>query len=267
MDLFHGPINDVVVCEDLRSGRSNYYTVLVIHDHETVKKLIRILETSEYGNECYVDMFDYRNHFCVVFPYVKERKLSQFYMPGELKIEQCEEICLSLLLQCVGSKLPYPLLYLILEQEQIHLLKDGSVVLGYAMDLSGLDDQCGEDKCAMQCAILIRDMLKDKSVSKSISYQLLMKKIPKQRYQTIREVYKDVQLSMVQKRKRGLRKRFQDWLFRNQSTLFRILLYISVILLILTLIMVFSNIIWGDIPFLRILFNSFKKIGTESMLK
>ena len=167
----------------------------------------------------------------------------------------------------MGSKLPYPLLYLVLEQRQIHLLKDGSIVLGYAMDLSGLDEKCGEEKCAMQCAVLVRDMLKDKAVSKSISYQLLMKKIPKQRYQTIREVYKDVRLSMTQGKKRGLAKRFRDWLFRNQPVLFRILLYISVILLILTLIMFFSNIIWGDIPFLRIFFNSFREIGTESMLK
>ena len=266
MDVFKGKLNDVVICETLNDGRSSYFTVLVIKKHSMVKRLIKLIEQSDKGNDFCIESFWSENNFCIVFDYVKERKLSEFYMAGENTLETCEEICISLLIQCMISKLPYPILYLVLTQNQIHLLKDNSVALGYSIDLEELDENCTEANCAMQCAILIRGLLEKKANKKNISYKLLIKKIPKQRYFTFRELYKDILLSSSVVKKRGLKNKISDKLARNYDTIFRVILTVSIILAVITIIVILSEAIMGDIPILRLFYNSFEKIGTESLI-
>lgn len=265
MDVFRGKVNDVVICENIKDGRSSYYTVLVVKDHVIVKKLVRILKEQE--TDCCVDMFNWENNFCLVFDYVKERKLYDFYMAGGLSLENCEEICINLIIQCMISGLPYPLLYLVLEQRQLHLLKDNSVALGYALDLEKLDENCTQDQCTMQCAIILRELLKQKTTRKNVGYKLLLKKIPKQSYRSFRELYKDIQLCASSFQKRSIRQKIGDFSYRNQSTFFKIILIVSLILMVLAVIMLISDAVWGELPFLRIFYNNFTQIGTESLLK
>lgn len=265
MDVFRGKVNDVVICENIKDGRSSYYTVLVVKDHVIVKKLVRILKEQE--TDCCVDMFNWENNFCLVFDYVKERKLYDFYMAGGLSLENCEEICINLIIQCMISGLPYPLLYLVLEQRQLHLLKDNSVALGYALDLEKLDENCTQDQCTMQCAIILRELLKQKTTKKNVGYKLLLKKIPKQSYRSFRELYKDIQLCASSFQKRSIRQKIGDFSYRNQSTFFKIILIVSLILMVLAVIMLISDAVWGELPFLRIFYNNFTQIGTESLLK
>lgn len=267
MDVFQGEINDVMICEEIYGTRECYYTLVAVKDHETVKKLLRIIKHSEKGEDCCVDMFSSNNRFCMVFPYVKERRLADFYMAKAIPLEQCEEICLNLLLQCMSSPLPYPLLELVLKQGQIHLLKDNSIVLGYCMDLAELNENSTQKECVMQCAIRIRELLQEKTTKKNVSYQLLLKKIPKQSYQDFRELYKDIRLSTTHVGKRSVRQRLRDFWARNQEGIFRLLLHLSAVLAILVLVMFLSNVIWGDVPFLRLFVNTFKQIGTESLTK
>ena len=68
-------------------------------------------------------------------------------------------------------------------------------------------------------------------------------------------------------KKYKLRVRLKRWLGRNQELLFRILLVFCLLLLVLVIIMVISQIFTGGVPFLRVFFNPFKEIGTETMLQ
>ena len=267
MDVFHGEINDVMICEEISGNRGSYYTLLTVKSHETVKKLLRIIRQSERSMECCVDMFTSNNCYCLAFPYIKERKLADFYMAKAIPLTLCEDICLSLLLQCMSSTLPYPLLELVLKQGQIHLLKDNSIVLGYCLDLSELNENSGQKECAMQCAIRIRELLQEKTTKKNVSYQLLLKKIPKKSYSDFRELYKDIRLSKTIIGKRSIKNRVKGFWQRNQQEIFRFLLMVSFTMVVLVLLMLLSNAIWGDIPFLRLFFNTFKQIGTESLVK
>ena len=45
------------------------------------------------------------------------------------------------------------------------------------------------------------------------------------------------------------------------------LFWVSLILVIIALAMLFSNLVLGDIPWLRLFINSFKRIGTESLTR
>ena len=46
-EAFRGPVNDVLVCRDLRSPVDMRYTLLVIHDRACVKQMLTVLEQSE----------------------------------------------------------------------------------------------------------------------------------------------------------------------------------------------------------------------------
>lgn len=267
MDVFRGEINDVMICEEISGSRESYYTLIAVKDHDMTKKLLRIMKQPEREVDCCIDMFSSNNCFCMVFPYIKERKLSDFYMAKSFPLPLCEEICLNFILQCMSSSLPYPILKLVLEQGQIHLLKDNSVALGYCIDLTELDENCTQKDAVMQCAICIRDLLRRKLSRKNISYQLLLKKIPKQSYQDFRELYKDIRLSTTKVGKPEIKKRLLAFWGRHQATVFRFLLFLSAILLILVTVMFVSNAIWGDNPILRLFFNPFREIGTESLVK
>ena len=266
MDIYHGKVNDVVICEN-EQAKGTYYTVLRITDHGTVKTFLEVLERYPDKKDCVIDLFGWENMILVVMDHPRSRPLAEFYQTGVQSIERAEQIGLNLVAACIGSGLPYPLLELALEDGQVHLRQDDGVDIGCAFDLERLRPESGERECVIACAKLVRDLLSIRTGRRTVSLQLLNKKIPLQAYRTFRELYQDLKLSSVRPGRRGIGKRIRDWAVRNEEGIFRVLLWISVILLLLVLLMVFSNVIFGDIPFMRLFFNSFKRIGTESMLQ
>lgn len=266
MMVSNGPVNDILICRDGDTNRSSFYTLIVFKDHETVKKLIRILETSRYGYDSCLDFFQYQNRYCMAFSEVKERKLTDFYMATQLSLDVCTEICENLVLQCMLSKLPYPLLYLVLRQEQIHLLKDYNIELGYTLDFSELDETIGEKECADACAFLVRELLQKKKNKRNIGYSLLSKKLPREDYQDLQTLYRDLKVTGKAGKKQDLHTRLKLWRDGRHGTFFRVMLIICIILVVFTLICLISKAIFGDVPFLRIFYNHFKTIGTESLV-
>lgn len=265
MKAFNGNVNDVEICEDLKGGRSMYYTLLCIKKHETVKKLMNIIEGTQKDNKFYVDMFDSKCGFCMVFGYVKERKLNDFFMARDISLECCEDICLNLIVQCMTSGIPYPLLELILKQRQLQLLRDNSIALSYTIDLEDLNENCTEADCVMQCALIVRDLLGKKVSRKNVSYTLLSKKIPKKSYASFRELYKDIRLCSSMLTKQGILTRAKAFVIRNATAVFRMIIIVCIVLIVFSAIVFASRAIWGDVPLLRFFMNTFKTIGTESL--
>ena len=266
MKVFKGKVNDVEICESVENGRSTYYTVLIVKDHETVRKLLGVLEACPYGNECYVDMFSDGNGFYIVFDYVKERKLDTFFMASNMSLETCNDICLNLVVQCMTSKLPYPLLELVIEQRQFELMQDNSIALGYSIDLEKLDPDCGETGCVIKTALVVRDLLESKMTRKNVGYNLLARKIPRNSYKDYRELYKDIKLATSTGAKRNLLASIRHFFRKRDRLIFRIVLIICIVLAILALLVFISKLVWGDIPFMRLFYNTIKKIGTESLI-
>lgn len=266
MDAYHGEVNDVMICEDERA-KGAYYTVLKITDHNTVKKLLGVLEMYPDKKDCVIDMFACEDGFLVVMDYCRTRPLMEFFETGEQSRERAERIGLHLVAACIGSGLPYPLLELALKENQVHLRQDDSVDIGCVLDLKQLNPESGERVCANACAHLVRRLLERAPGKRMVSLALLNKKIPLQNYYTFRELYQDIHISAAGAPRRGLLGRIRAWGLRNQEGIFRVLLWIAVFLMILVVLMALSNVVFGDIPFMRLFFNSFRRIGTESMLQ
>ena len=112
---FVGPINDCYICRDLNSSGGILYTTIVIHDHNVVRRVLEMFKLSNRnGGEILVDEFAASDKHVLVFPYHNERPLFDFYEGESLTLSQCEDVCISTILACITSDLPYPILYLLL---------------------------------------------------------------------------------------------------------------------------------------------------------
>ncbi|MCD8130250.1 MAG: hypothetical protein LUE16_03050 [Lachnospiraceae bacterium] len=259
-------VNDVLVCRDLNSASGALYTVLAVRDHATVKQCLEMFRLSGTSDrDVCVHSFSDQGIFCMVFEYKQERPLSDFYTGRFYTLPECEAICVQVIMACITCGLPFPFLYLVLRQGQLNLSKDHSVYLGYQTDLAELDITKTERDCAVECAQILRKLLSSKASGKAFSYQLLEKKIDRRSYSSFTELYKDIRIAAAPEKKKGIIQRIKAWFVRRQDLVFRISLYLCVVLSVVVLASLITQLIFGDIPWLRLLFNGFKTIGTETL--
>ena len=195
--------NEVLVCEDIYDEKGNLHTVLSVADHYVMRRFIEVYDQADYIEENTVaDMFSDDGKFFIVYPYVRERELEKFYMGGAMTLRECEDVCVNLIIACMTSNLPWPVLYLILKQREIQMARDGSVTLSYRIDLTELDPAGGASDCAIECAKILLWMLEPKSRSKANSYVLLKKKSEKSSYSSFKDLYKDVEIAADPERRK-----------------------------------------------------------------
>ena len=263
-----GQAGETYVCEDIHDSAGERFTLLSIRDHEVMHRFVSLYNRDGKNVEnSVVDMFSEEGKFFVVYPYIPERRLTQFYMGESLSLHEKEEICINLIIACMTSDLPWPILYLVLKQNEIQLARNHSVSLSYKIDLSELDDARTEGDCAIECAKILLELLKPSGGRKPNSYLLLYKRTEKKSYQNFRDLYKDATIAAEPEKKRGILGRIRAWFARNKDDIFRVLLWISTILFIFVIITFLTNLIFGDVPWLRLFIRSFEKIGLESLLQ
>ena len=273
-EVFRGKVNDVVICQDLAADGKMYYTVLVVRDRLLAKKLMDLFHNriGQVKNKFIAD-FTWKDSYLMVFDYVRERPLKQFFTSEITTLTECEQLCMNLTVECIASGVPYPILYLQLLQDQIHISKDKNVYLGYCVDLEQFSEDITERECATLCAQKIFPMLgqistdKDGKIKKATSYKLLESRSWKSGYHRLTDLYKDLKMASAPLKKDGILTRIRRFFRHHQDLIFRLLLILCVVLGILALIMIVSQILFGDIPFLRLFVNTFKIIGTESLLQ
>lgn len=267
-EVFRGKVNDVIVCQDISTGGKTYYTVLVVHDRAVAKELLELYHAGgERAKSTFVADFTWRDAYLMVFDYVRERPVEQFFSSEIATLAECEQFCLNLTVECLASGIPYPVLYLQLLQDQIHISKDRSAYLGCCIDLEPLSETVGEKECATLCAQKIFALLGNFQSGKATSYQLLANRAQKSGYQRFTDLYKDLKLAAVPLKKDGILQQIRRFFRQHQDGLFRLLLIICLVVGLFALLMIVSQMIFGDVPFLRIFVNTFKRIGTESLVQ
>ena len=254
------------MCEDLEDDIRSKYTVLVLSDHDIVRRFIKIYNDADYlPEERNVWYFSAEGKYLIVYPYVRPRPLSSFYMGKAMSLSESEEICKNIIVCCMTSGLPWPVLYEVLRQGQVNLATDKSISFSYGIDLSALDEEKSESDCVVECAKLLLFVLGRRTSKSASSYVLLQKKIDRESYSRFIELYRDLDIAGVSNTKKGIFVMIHAWFIRNRDTLFRILLAVSMILLVFTLVTLITNAIFGDVPWLRLFTRSFEKIGLETL--
>lgn len=266
-EVFCGRVNDVVTCRDTSSLSELYYTVLVIRDRGTAKRLLAIYESAgDAARETYVRGMTWRDCFLMVYPYRAARPVGQFFRTEVDKLSECEALCMNIVTECIASGVPYPILYLQLAQEQVHIQRDYEVYFGYKLDLAELSGGKGEQECASLCAKKLFLLLNDVSTERTASYRLLEMKNRKEGYLRFTDLYKDLKAAAIPLEKEHFFARVKAFFSRNQDRMFRGLLVLCTSCGVVALIMILSQIIFSDIPLVRLFVNTMKQIGTESLL-
>lgn len=267
-EVFRGKVNDVIVCQDIAGSGKVYYLVLVIYDRTLAKRMMQLFHDQKGQTKGkFVTDFTWKETYLMVFDYVKERPLHQFFSSEIMTLSDCEQMAQNLTVECLAGRIPYPFLYLQLKQDQIHISKDKSVYFGYGIDLEEFSEEKTEKECATLCAQKIFKMIETLGGAKATSYLLLEKKVWKNGYVRFTDLYKDLKLTAQPLKKEGIIARIKKIFLHNQDRLFWILIVLCMILGIFVLLMILSQMIFSDVPFLKIFFNPFKRIGTESLLQ
>lgn len=268
-DVLVTPMNDVVICQDLASSARVYYTLLVIKDRACAKRMVLLFEETERrspdGERSYLFCFTQNELLCYAFAYRPERQLEHFAPSQMDSVQKREAAAINLVMECLSSPLPYPLLYLVLTQGNVHIEKDNTIYFTPYVDLSGLDESCGEAACVNTCISTILQLLEGSSRRKLKSLALLRKKQDKNAYRSFPELYRDIKLTSLPTEKQRLIPRLKGWWRRNKDTLFHILLVVSVIVVILALLILLCMLIFGDMALFRLFEHSFDVIGTENL--
>ena len=270
--VFHGSVNDVAVCRDRLSASGTLYTLLAVHDRECARKLLTVMEDGQRSGEsaCLLQ-FSQNETMLFLFPYREERKLSAFAAGQMTSPEAGEAICINLVMECLSTSLPWPLLYLVLEQDCVQITKDNTVYFTLILDLKDLEPARTERNCVSSCARLLLDLLAGPVAGgggrrrKLKSFELIRKKTAKNAYTGFPELYQDIKVTALPQMKPSLKSRFRIFWNNNRDRLFRVLLVLCFLLVIAAVVVLLSQLIFGDVPLLRLFRHTFDVIGTENL--
>ena len=268
-EVFSGPENDVIVCQDLASPIGARYMLWVVHDRSCVKRLLSIFEGQKRegadGDRPYLSRFADRDDMIFLFEYHAPRRMETFCEGQMTSPFLRESTCINLIMECLSSAMPFPILCQMLAQGCVNIEKDNTVYLTYEVDLSQVREEDDERACADQCVDLVLSILE--SGGKLNSTVLLRKKLAKSAYSSLTELYRDVRLTAAEQGKKKWRDRLRGIWRRNRDQLFRVLLVFSIVIVIFALIALLCQLFFGDIPFFRIFEHSMDVIGTENLSK
>lgn len=268
---FHGEANDVAVCRDRLSASDTLYTLLAVRDRACARNLLTVLESGRRtGESPYLFCFSQNEDMLFLCTYREERRLSAFAAGQMTTPEAGEAICINLVVGCLSTGLPWPLLYLVLEQGCIQIAKDNSIAFTMNLDLSRLKPDRTEKECVQSCARLLLELLEGPAAvsgrrKKLKSYELIWKKTGKNAYTGFPELYQDIKVTALPKTRRSLRSKLAIFLRDNRDRLFRLLLAVCILLAIAAGVVLVSQLIFGEVPLLRLFHHTFDVIGTENL--
>jgi hypothetical protein len=265
--ILESEANIVWGCRDIRAIGQPYYTLLIVTDREIARTLVSVFAMSEKETmePSYLRSFLWGEHLCYLFPYRKERRLADFVAGQITEPAVSENICVNMLLACMESSLPYPLLFLEFEQDLVHIEKDNSVYLTPNFDISQLDPSIDESNCVVRCARIMLDILSLNRKKRLKSRKLLSRKIERQAYTRFSEVYHDIKLTILAEKKESVLRRLFKYLGARKDRIFRVILVLSVVCFVVALVMLISYLIFGDFVLGKIFGHNLNTIGTERL--
>lgn len=268
-EVFRGRLNDVAVCRDRLSPSGALYTLLVVRDRECSRTLLDVLENDRRCGED-IGLFRFSQNELMIFgvPFREERKFSAFAQGQAVSPVVAERICVNMVVACLTWRIPWPLLYLLLSQDCVQLTKDNTVYFTPLLDLSELDPACEEKQCVACCARLMLSLLSavlGGRKKRLKSFELLRKKCGKNAYVSFPELYRDIKVTAMPERNPSPVQRLRSFWREHRDGLFQLLLVLCAVLVATALALLVCQVLFGEIPLLRLFQNTFDVIGTENL--
>lgn len=261
-DCLQNETNDVYICKN--SGMNDTYYLWAIKDHRIARQITGYFEKESIPDN--IDLFTMGTTLYVVFPYKKERNLEEFFSVQVQSLAETMEICCNMILLCMTSGMPVSLLYILLKQKQWNLGLDRTVYFSYAISLENLEDKT-ENDCTRILGKYIQKRLEESGYTSWSGYRLLKMKNEKFQYRTFAELYKDMESGILIVKESSFFQRLKYFIAEKKPTFFRVLKRACLVIGVVALFLFISKCILGENIISFLFVNSFKTIGTESMLQ
>lgn len=265
-EVLRGELNDVYICQNRQEPSAPYKTIWVVKSRRIAKELMGTL-----GDVC-EEYFMRNEEAGFVFPYSGERPLYRFYA-STVQNGGCQEarIWLELAVRCMTSKLPSPVLNLILKQEQVHIGADGTIWFGFFLDLSDYDAQAGEKdnvEALAACIAGLTELGADKKtqMKKSHMKKLIVKKLDRKKYHEFIQLYGDIKL-MLKEENPGAKERLKAYVTARYDILYRLLSLLCITLVCIVIFMLAGQLIFGEFSLWKLFSAPLDKIGTEILVR
>lgn len=253
---------DVYICES--EEESELYYIWAVKDSILSRNMTKVfMEDGVYKG---IDCFFVGALYCIVFPYEKDRNLFKFAIPDKDESKWAREICLKLIFLCMSSRLPWEILYILITEKKISIRNNGEVYFNYNISIIDMENKTQKD-CTSALGMYMENMLKERKCSNWSGYRLICMKNKRKNYISLSELYQDINNSIEIDVSDNIGKKLLIILNENKPIIIRTFKVLCITVAFIAVIVFISNIVFDESPFYRLFFNTFKKIGTETLLQ
>lgn len=263
--------NEVCICEETDTRSKIYYMLWIVKDRMLARTLLKVFHEKN-ETPLYLETFAINENTAFVFPYNGERSLFRF-LGGELLTQkEQEKIWRQLVETCMASDIPYAILFQLLRQHRLQIQPDGEITFSYALDLRNFQVERAEEDCADMCAEIILELMEmSKSGNTRLKRVLQSKFEEEERHYSFGELFQDIisnaKAFKFQKNEKQAWKKLSAAIKGSKDKILKILVALCLILIVIAVVLMLSQFIYGEIPLLRLFQNSFQTIGTESLVQ
>lgn len=261
-ELFQGKNNGIYICEDRENQEK--YCLWAVKNHRLAGQLTEYFEGESIPEN--TEIFSMGKIYYVMFPYREERKFTDFFPIESGSQEEAKELCRRAVFLCLTCGFPMPVLYLLLKQDCLNIGRDKSVYFTCRINLDELQMRT-EAECTCCLSAYLEQMLEITGNTSWTGYRLMKMKNSRQHYKKFADLYQDIQSGVKMNKAGTFFDRCKRHLNEKKPVFLRILKVLCVLTGIVALIVLFGDLLFGESPFTRLFVNSFKMIGTESMLQ
>ncbi len=268
-EVISNKTNEVCICEDTDS--ESYYMLWIVKDRTLARTLLEVFH-KESETPLYLEIFALNENTAFVFPYTRERSLFRF-LGGELLTQkEQEKVWRQLVETCMASDIPYAILFQLLRQRRLQIQPQGEITFSYALDLRNFQAESTEGDCASMCAEIILELMEISGSGDTRLKRILQSKCGEEEsYCSFGELFQDIisnsKAFKSQKSEERVWKKISEAIKGSKDKIWKVVAVFCLILVVIAVIILLSQFIYGEIPLLRLFQNSFQTIGTENLVQ
>lgn len=268
-EIISNQTNEVCICEETGRQPALYRLLWIIKDRMLARTLLEVFHEKN-ETPLYLETFSLRENTVFVFPYHREHSVFRFWGGELLTQKEQEKIWRELVETCMTSDIPYAVLFQILRQRRLQIGSRGEVDFSYALDLRNFDAERGEADCANMCGEIILELMEMSKASDTKLKCVLQNKCQEEGYHSFIELFQDIKENAKAFKKRNgeeVSKKAAQIIKDHKGKAIKLLVVLCLILVVIALLLLASQFIYGEIPVLRLFENSFQTIGTENLVQ
>lgn len=260
-ECIKGKKMDVYICE---SQELEQCCIWAVRDNLLARELTALLVADDRYLQ--LDSFFMGELYCIVFPYREERNIRSFLPVKKKDIQWAKQLCQNIIFLCMSCRLPWELVYLLIEANKISLGSDGDVWFDFSISVVDIGKKT-EANCAVLLGNYLEEILDSLECENWSGYRLLCMKNRRRNYQSLSELYQDICNTTGVDGIEGIKSRIFRRIQEKKPVFIRWVKVLCLLIGCLAIVIFISNMVFDTSPLYRLFVNTFKKIGTESMLQ